>query len=54
MFKFSTLSISALLIFVMQEINGALFLKVSFLSYASSSFGSVTAIVPLRTIYASL
>ena len=47
------LSISALLIFVMQEINGALFLKANYLSYASL-FGFVTVVVPSATIYASL
>ena len=39
--------------FEMQEINGALFLKANFLSYALI-FGSVTLIVPLTTIYPSL
>ena len=37
----------------MQLINVALFLKANFLSYALL-FGSVTLIVPLTTIYASL
>ena len=44
---------SVLLIFEIQETNGALFLKAHFLSYASL-FGFVTVIVPLATIYASL
>ena len=51
--KSSALSANALLIFVMQEINGALLLKANFLSYAIL-LGSVTLIVPLTTIYASL
>ena len=42
---------SVLLIFEIQEINGALFLKANFLSYALLS-GFVTIIVPLTTIYA--
>ena len=37
----------------MQLMNETLFLKVDFLSYALL-FGSVTLIVPLATIYASL
>ena len=41
MSKSSELSISVLLIFEMQIINGALFLKANFLSYAAAS-GSVT------------
>ena len=53
MSKSSALSISVLLIFEMQLINGALFLKANFLSYASS-FALVTVIVPLTAIYASL
>ena len=44
---------SVLLIFKMQETNGALFLKANFLSYALLS-GFVTVIVPFTTIYASL
>ena len=44
---------SVLSIFVMQEINRALFLKAKFLSHALL-FESVTLIVPLTTIYASL
>ena len=44
---------SVLLIFEMQLMNGALFLKADFLSCALLS-GSVTVIVPLTTIYASL
>ena len=44
---------SVLLIFEMQERNGALFLKANFLSYALLS-GFVTVIVPFTTIYASL
>ena len=50
MCKSSALSISVLLIFEMKEINGALFLKANFLSYASSLFGSVIVIVPLTTV----
>ena len=42
-----------LLIFEMQEIKGALFLKANFLSYALLSW-FVTVIVPLTTISASL
>ena len=37
----------------MQLINGALFLKANFLSYASLS-GAVTVIFPVTIIYASL
>ena len=44
---------SVLLIFEIQDINGALFLKANFLSYALLS-GFVTIIVPLTTIYALL
>ena len=53
MSKSSALSINLLLIFEMQLINGALFLKANFLSYAAL-FVSVTLVVPLTTIYASL
>ena len=52
MSKSSALSMSVLLIFEMQETNGALFFKVNPLSYASLS-GSVTVIIPFTTIYAS-
>ena len=45
MSKSSALSISILLIFEMQLINGALFLKANFLSYVAS-FGFATVIVP--------
>ena len=45
MSKSSALSVSVLLIFEMQLINGALFLKANFLSYASL-FGFVTVIFP--------
>ena len=44
---------SVLLIFVMQLLKGALFLKANFLSCALL-FGLVTAIVPSATIYISL
>ena len=44
---------SVLLIFEMQETNGALFLKANFLSYASL-IGFVTVMVLLITTYASL
>ena len=44
---------SVLLIFEMQETNAALFSKANLLSYASLC-GSVTVIVPLTTIHASL
>ena len=44
---------SVLLIFEMQEINGALLLKATFLPNALLS-GYVTIIVPLGTIFASL
>ena len=37
----------------MQLVNGALFLKANYLSYASLS-GFITIIFPLTTIYASL
>ena len=50
--KSSALSISALLIFEMQETNGTLLFKVNYLSYELLS-GSVTVIVPFTTIYAS-
>ena len=53
MSKSSALSMSVSLIFVMQLLNGQLSLKANFLSYASL-FGSVTVIIPLTTIYASL
>ena len=53
MSKSSALSMSALLIFVMQLLNGALFLQANFLSYALS-FGLATAIFPSTTKYASL
>ena len=52
MSKSSALSISVLLIFEMQLINGALFLKVNFLSYASL-FHLKTVIIPFTTIYVS-
>ena len=54
MSKSSPLSISVLLIFEMQLINGALFLKANFLSYSLTVFGIVTVKVPLTKIYASL
>ena len=44
---------SVLLVFEIQLMTDALFLKANFLSYALLS-GFVTAIVPLTTIYASL
>ena len=50
--KSSALSISALLIFEMQETNGTLLFKVNYLSYELLS-GSVTVIAPSTTIYAS-
>ena len=53
MSKLSALSISVLLIFEMQIINGALFFKANFSSY-SLLFGSATVIVSLTTIYESL
>ena len=43
--KSSALSMNVLLIFAMQERNGALFLKANFLSYALLS-GFATVIVP--------
>ena len=49
----SALSISVLLTFEMQLINGALFLKADFLSYASL-FPPKTVTTPLTTIYVSL
>ena len=52
MSKSSTLSISLLLIFEMQLVNGALFLKANFLSYPSL-FAPSIVIVPLATIYVS-
>ena len=51
MSKFSALSISVLLIFKMQLVNRALFLKAIFLSYALL-FEFITVIFPLATIYA--
>ena len=53
MSKSSALSISVVLIFKMLLVNGALFLKANFLSYASLS-GFTTIIFHLITIYASL
>ena len=53
MSKSFALSMNVLLIFVTQSINGALFLKASFLSYASLS-ALATVIFPVITIYASL
>ena len=53
MYKPSALSINVLLIFEMHLINGALFLKASFLSYVSLG-GFVTAIAPATAIYTSL
>ena len=53
MSKSSALSTSVLLIFEMELINGALFLKDNFLSYTALS-GSAIVIAPLTTIYASL
>ena len=44
---------SVLLIFEMQKINGALFLKANFLSYALLS-EFVKSMVPFTTIYGSL
>ena len=44
MFMYSALSMSVLLIFKLQLVKGALFLKAIFLSYALLS-GSVTVIV---------
>ena len=54
MSKPSALSISVLLIFKMQEINGALFSKTKFLSNVSPSFAPSSIIVPLTAIYVSL
>ena len=53
MSKYSESSMSVLLIFKMQLVKGALFLKTNFLSYALL-FGSVIVIVYLTTIYTSL
>ena len=53
MSKSSALSISVLLIFKMQLVNGALFSEANFLPYALLS-GFVTIIFLLTTIYASL
>ena len=53
MSKYSESSMSVLLIFKMQVVKGALFLKTNFLSYALL-FGSVIVIVYLTTIYTSL
>ena len=53
MCKPSALSISVLLIFQMQLVNGASFLSAHFLSYALL-FGFVTVTFPLTAIYASL
>ena len=51
--KFSALSASVLLIFKIQLINCALFLKANVLSYGLL-FGSITLTVPSTRIYASL
>ena len=53
MSKYSALSMNVLLIFKIQLVKGALFLKANHLSYALL-FGSVIVIVPLAIIYASL
>ena len=53
MSKSSALSISVLLIFEMQLVNGGLFLKANFLSCASL-FGSATVIFHSTTMYALL
>ena len=53
MSKSSALSISVLLNFEMQEINGALFLKANFLTQFPS-FGSATVIVSFTTTYTLL
>ena len=52
MSKSSALSMSALLIFEMEEKNGILLFNVNYLPYESFS-GSATVIVPFTTIYAS-
>ena len=49
----SALSISVLLIFVIQLVNGELLLKANFLSYVLP-FGLSTVKIPLTTIYVSL
>ena len=48
--KSSALSISVLLIFKIQETNGALFLKANFLSHALLS-GFATLTIPFTAIY---
>ena len=53
MCKSSELSMSVLLIWEMQEKDGALFLKANFLSY-TLLFGFVRVIISFTTIYASL
>ena len=50
----SALSINMLLIFDVHDLNGALFLKISFLFHALTLLSPVTAILPFTTIYASL
>ena len=52
--KSSALSMSVLLIFEMQLINGALFLNAKGLFFLLLLFVLVRVIVPLTTIYASL
>ena len=48
------LSIDLLLIFDMHDLNGALFLKVSFLFLVLALLPPVTIILPFTTIYATL
>ena len=50
--RFSALSINVLLIFVMHDLNGALFLKVRFLFLLLVLLVPVTLILLFTTIYA--
>ena len=50
----STLSINLQLIFDMHDLNGAIFLKISFLFFLLVLLVTLTLIYPVTTIYASL
>ena len=54
MARSSALSINVLLIFDMRDLNGLIFLNVSFLFLLLTGLVPSTFIIPLRTIYASL
>ena len=51
--RFSTLPINVLLIFVMHDLNGVLFLNVLFVWSISVSEVALTFILPFTKIYAS-